>query len=162
LNNPFSLPFYGLAIVVALLQIFIPGFLLEGIIIIPDLLLIFMVYTGILYGRFYCIIVGFFFGLIQDFAMHYDIIGAMAFTKSIVGFFFGSLSLYRNIWTPIIRAFIILGIFLLHFIIFLSLQFNGVYVGAILFYQVALLNTFTGFFILLLLDKSIFRSLFTG
>ena len=156
-----SLPFIGFAILVLVLQTFIPGFSLRGEKIVPDLLLIYMVYTGLFYGRLSCILFGFGFGLVQDFASHYEIIGAMAFTKSLSGFGLGSLALYRTVWPPITRALIITTIFLLHFLLYFFIKFNGTPASSTLLFQVAILHTLVGFIILWILDKAIIKNLFS-
>jgi len=160
-KNSISFSLAGMAVLVLVIQTFIPGFSLQGEKIVPDLLLIFMVYTGLIYGRFACILIGFGFGLVQDFASHYEIIGAMAFTKSIAGFGFGSLALYRNVWSPIIRALVVITIFLLHFLLYFFIKFNGTPASVALLSQVAALHTLVGFTILWVLDKAIIRNLFS-
>ncbi|MDP6570242.1 MAG: hypothetical protein QGF36_04820 [Candidatus Marinimicrobia bacterium] len=161
MKHSLSLPFVGFAILVLVLQTFIPGFSLGGEKIVPDLLLIFMVYAGLLYGRFSSILIGFGFGLVQDFASHFEIIGAMAFTKSLTGFGLGSLALYRTVWPPIIRALIVTSIFLLHFLLFFFIKFNGTPASTALLFQVAILHTLVGIIILWILDKAIIRNLFS-
>ena len=160
MKHTFSLPFIGFIILVLVLQTYIPGFSIRGEKIVPDLLLIYMVYSGFLYGRLPCIFIGFSFGLVQDFASHYEIIGAMAFTKSLTGFGLGSLALYRNVWPPVIRAFTIVAIFLLHFLLYFFIKFNGTPASVFILLQLATLHSLVGFIILWILDKAIIRSLF--
>ena len=86
-----------MTIVVMCIQIFIPAFIL----------IIFLTYIGFYYGRFYVIILGFLIGISQDFITQVELMGAMAFTKSAIGFGLGTLALYRNIWSGNIRMLFI-------------------------------------------------------
>ena len=88
-----------LIVVVLSGQIFIPAFCFNDLDIVADILIIFLTYLGFYYGRFYAIILGFIFGITQDFINQIELLGAMALTKSVIGFGLGTLALYRNIWS---------------------------------------------------------------
>ena len=89
-------------------QIFIPVINFNNLNIVADILIIFLTYIGFYYGRFYTIIIGFIFGITQDLITQIDLLGAMALTKSAIGFGLGTLALYRNIWSAKTRMLFIL------------------------------------------------------
>ena len=97
-----------LAIIMMVLQIFIPVININGLEITPDILIIFLTYIGYYYGRLETIIMGFLLGLIQDFVTQYELIGMMAFVKSLSGYGLGTMALYRNIWHRNFRIFFII------------------------------------------------------
>ena len=82
-----------------MLQIFIPAITFYNLRVVPDILIIFLSYLGFYYGRFFTIIIGFLLGLSQDLITQLELMGAMAFTKSVLGFGLGTLNLYPNIWS---------------------------------------------------------------
>ena len=75
-----------LTAVVLIAQIFIPAFNFNNLDIVADILIIFLTYMGFYFGRFYTIILGFIFGITQDFITQIDLLGAMTLTKSAIGF----------------------------------------------------------------------------
>ena len=99
MKNKVLLQIVIMTIVVMCIQIFIPAFNFYNLVIVPDILIIFLTYIGFYHGRFYVIILGFFIGISQDFITQVELMGAMAFTKSAIGFGLGTLALYRNIWS---------------------------------------------------------------
>ena len=109
-----------LSVVILVGQIFIPAFSFHNLKIVPDILIIYLTYLGFYHGRFYAIILGFIFGITQDFITQMELLGAMAFTKSALGFGLGTLALYRNIWPKHIRLLFIFLMYLFHFFIFQS------------------------------------------
>ncbi len=145
-----------LIVVVLCVQIFIPAFSLNGLDIIADILIIFLTYMGFYYGRFYTIILGFIFGITQDLITQIDLLGAMALTKSAIGFGLGTLLLYRNIWSAKSRMLFIFLLYFLHFMIFYFIKFNGVSVPISISIQVISIHSFLSFIILLVMDKSFF------
>ena len=115
-----------LIVVVLSVQIFIPAFSFNDLDIVADILIIFLTYIGFYYGRFYAIILGFIFGITQDLITQIELLGAMALTKSVIGFGLGTLALYRNIWSIKSRMLFIFLIYFLHFLIYYFLKFNGI------------------------------------
>ena len=86
MKNKVALQIVIMTIVVMCIQIFIPAFNFYNLVIVPDILIIFLTYIGFYYGRFYVIILGFIIGISQDFITQVELMGAMAFTKSAIGF----------------------------------------------------------------------------
>ena len=146
------------AIIVLLLQIFIPVININGVEISPDILIIFLVYIGYYYGRIETIIIGFLLGLIQDFATQLELIGIMAFVKSLIGYGLGTMALYRNIWHRNVRLVFIFSIYLLHFFIYHYIKLNGTAISSLIFLKIILIHTIICFSILLIFDKSIMKN----
>ena len=146
-----------LSVVILVGQIFIPAFSFHNLKIVPDILIIYLTYLGFYYGRFYAIILGFIFGITQDFITQMELLGAMAFTKSALGFGLGTLALYRNIWPKHIRLLFIFLMYLLHFLIYFFIKFNGVHISIPVYMQVIIIHSLLSFTILFIIDKSFMK-----
>ena len=118
-----------------MIQLFIPVININGFIIVPDILIIFLTYIGFYYGRSQAILFGFLFGFFQDFSTQLELLGIMSFIKSIVGFSLGSLSLYRFIWSVKFRLCMIFIIYIFHFSIFYFISMNGLMISKIFSYH---------------------------
>ena len=158
MNNKIAIQIIILTIIVMCIQIFIPAFNFYNLVIVPDILIIFLTYIGFYYGRFYVIILGFFMGISQDFITQVELMGAMAFTKSAIGFGLGTLALYRNVWSGNIRMFFIFLLYNLHFLIYYFIKFSGVPISSSIYIQVILINSLVSFAILFVIDKSFFNN----
>ena len=146
-----------LSVVILVGQIFIPAFSFHNLKIVPDILIIYLTYLGFYYGRFYAIILGFIFGITQDFITQMELLGAMAFTKSALGFGLGTLALYRNIWPKHIRLLFIFLMYLFHFFIYFFIKFNGVHISIPVYIQVIAIHSLLSFTILFIIDKSFMK-----
>jgi len=158
MNNKIAIQIIILIIIVMCIQIFIPAFNFYNLVIFPDILIIFLTYIGFYYGRFYVIILGFFIGISQDFITQVELMGAMAFTKSAIGFGLGTLALYRNVWSGNIRIFFIFLLYNLHFLIYYFIKFSGVPISSSIYIQVVLIHSLVSFSILFVIDKSFFNN----
>ena len=158
MNNKIAIQIIILTIIVMCIQIFIPAFIFYNRVIVPDILIIFLTYIGFYYGRFYVIILGFFMGISQDFITQVELMGAMAFTKSAIGFGLGTLALYRNVWSGNIRMFFIFLLYNLHFLIYYFIKFSGVPISSSIYIQVVLIHSLVSFAILFVIDKSFFNN----
>ena len=158
MNNKIAIQIIILTIIVMCIQIFIPAFIFYNLVIVPDILIIFLTYIGFYYGRFYVIILGFFMGISQDFITQVELMGAMAFTKSAIGFGLGTLALYRNVWSGNIRMFFIFLLYNLHFLIYYFIKFSGVPISSSIYIQVVLIHSLVSFAILFVIDKSFFNN----
>ena len=158
MNNKIAIQIIILTIIVMCIQIFIPAFNFYNLVIVPDILIIFLTYIGFYYGRFYVIILGFFMGISQDFITQVELMGAMAFTKSAIGFGLGTLALYRNVWSGNIRMVFIFLLYNLHFIIYYFIKFSGVPISSSIYIQVVLIHSLVSFAILFVIDKSFFNN----
>ena len=145
-----------LIVAVLIVQLYIPAFSLNNVDIIADILIIFLTYMGFYYGRFYTIILGFIFGVTQDLITQIDLLGAMAFTKSAIGFGLGTLVLYRNIWSAKSKMLFIFLMYFLHFVIFYFIKFNGVSISISISMQVIIMHSLISCLILFVIDKSFF------
>jgi cell shape-determining protein MreD len=143
-------------VLVLVVQIFIPVFNFNNLDVVADILIIFLTYIGFYYGRFYTIILGFIFGLTQDLITQIDLLGAMAFSKSAIGFGLGTLALYRNIWSPKSRMIFIFLMYCFHFLIFYFFKFNGISISILIPIQIILLHSILSFIIFYVIDKSFF------
>jgi len=158
MNNKIAIQIIILTTIVMCIQIFIPAFNFYNLVIVPDIFIIFLTYIGFYYGRFYVIILGFFIGISQDFITQVELMGAMAFTKSAIGFGLGTLALYRNVWSGNIRMFFIFLLYNLHFLIYYFIKFSGVPISSSIYIQVVLIHSLVSFAILFVIDKSFFNN----
>ena len=147
-----------ISIIIIIFQLFIPVINISGIEFSPDLLIIFLTYIGYYYGRLEAIILGFLFGIIQDFATQFELIVVMSLIKSLIGYCLGTMALYRDIWHRNFRLLIIFSIYLFHFIIFQSIFMNSTAAPELLFIKIILIQSILCFFILIVFDKSIMRN----
>ena len=152
MNSSFLIQIKFLAIIVIVLQIFIPVINMNGLDITPDILIIFLAYIGYYYGRMEAIIMGFLLGLTQDFVTQVELIGIMAFVKSLIGYCLGTMALYRSIWHRNTRILFIFIIYVFHFFIYYYIKLNGTTVSNLLFLKIIIkyVNLFFILFIRLL------------
>ena len=158
MNSAILIKIVFLAIIVLFLQIFIPIINFDGFEMTPDILIIFLTYMGHYYGRFETIIMGFVLGLIQDFVTQYELIGIMAFVKSLIGYSLGTMALYHSIWNRNIRILFIFIIYLLYFYIYHYIKLNGTAIPNLFFIKIIFIHTILCFSILLIFDKSIMKN----
>ena len=142
---------------IIIVQIFIPVINIDGLIIIPDILIVFLVYIGYYYGRFEAIIVGFSLGIIQDLVTQFELIGVMSFIKSLIGYCLGTMMLYYSIWSKEFRMLYIFIIFLLHFYLYQFIKLNDISVSSFLFIKIVFIQTILSFTIFLIMDKYIIK-----
>ena len=145
-----------LIVVVLSVQIFIPAFSFNDLDIVADILIIFLTYIGFYYGRFYAIILGFIFGITQDLITQIELLGAMALTKSVIGFGLGTLALYRNIWSIKSRMLFIFLMYFLHFLVYYFLKFNGISIPLSILFQLIIMHSLLSYVILFSIEKSFF------
>jgi len=86
------------AILIVFLQSYIPVIYFSNLNFSPDIILVYLVFIGMIYGRFYTILIGFFLGISQDFITQSSILGLFSLLKSMMGYSLGTLLLYKNIW----------------------------------------------------------------
>ncbi len=158
MNKSFVIQILCFALIALVLQIFIPVININGLAIYADILIIFLVYIGYYYGRFEAIIMGFSFGLIQDILTQFELIGIMAFSKSLLGYGLGTMALYRSIWHKNFRILFIFIIYLLHFIIYHYIKLSGTVISNLLFLKIILIHTILCFSILIIFDQSIMKN----
>ena len=147
-----------LSILMLVLQIFIPVININGLEITPDILIIFLTYIGYYYGKLETIIMGFLLGLIQDFVTQYELIGIMAFVKSLIGYGLGTMALYRSIWHRNLRIIFIFSLYFLHFYIYYYIKLNRITFSNLHFLEIIFFHTILCFAILLIFDKSIMKN----
>ena len=148
------IPVILLTVAVLIIQLYIPAFSLNDLDIIADILIIFLTYMGFYYGRVYTVILGFIFGIAQDLITQIDLLGAMAFTKSAIGFGLGTLALYRNIWSAKSKMLFIFLMYFLHFLIFYFIKLNGVSIPISILIQVVVIHSLLSYLILVIIEKS--------
>ena len=115
-------------------------------------------YFGFYYGRFETILIGFLFGILQDFSTQWELFGIMSLVKSIMGYLLGTLALYRSIWNIRFRLFIIFIIYNLHFACFYFISLNNISLNEFFFIKIVLFQSILSFFILLIFDKAIINN----
>tara|TARA_B100001250_G_C19414280_1_gene620409 strand:+ start:77 stop:568 length:492 start_codon:yes stop_codon:yes gene_type:complete len=153
MNKFFFLKIVLVALFVLLAQIFIPVITLYNFRFAPDILIIFLSYIGLYYGRFLTIIIGFLLGLSQDLITQLELMGAMAFTKSVIGFCLGTLNLYPNVWSGRFKLFFIFIMYNFHFFIFNFIKFNGLKIESLIVSKIIIINSLISFVILIIIDK---------
>ena len=158
MNATVTIQVISLAIIVAVVQIFVPVININGLDITPDILIIFLSYIGYYYGRLGTIIMGFLLGLMQDFVTQFELIGIMAFVKSLIGYCLGTMALYRSIWHRNTRILFIFIIYVFHFFIYYYIKLNGTTVSNLLFLKIIIIQTILCFSMLLIFDKSIMKN----
>ena len=158
MNSSVGIRIILLVLIVLVLQIFIPVININGVEIAPDILIILLTYIGYYYGRLETIIMGFLLGLIQDFVTQFDLIGIMAFIKSLIGYGLGTMALYRSIWHRNFRIFFIFFIFFLYFFTYHYIKLNSTTISNLLFIKIILIQTIICFSILLIFDRSIMKN----
>ena len=157
MNSSFTIKIIFFAIIVIIFQILIPVININGLEMTPDILIIFLAYLGYYYGRWETIIMGFFLGLIQDLATQYELIGIMAFVKSLSGYGLGTMALYRNIWSVKSRMLFIFLMYFLHFLIFYFIKFNGAPIPVSISIQIVIIHSLLSYLILFIIEKSFIR-----
>ena len=158
MNATVTIQVISLAILVVVVQIFIPVINISGLDITPDILIIFLSYIGYYYGRLGAIIMGILLGLTQDFVTQVELIGIMAFVKSLIGYCLGTMALYRSIWHRNTRILFIFIIYAFHFFIYYYIKLNGTTVSNLLFLKIIIIQTILCFSMLLIFDKSIMKN----
>ena len=154
----FSIKMLFLVISIITVQIFIPVIKVDGLIIIPDILIIFLLYIGYYYGRFEATIIGFLFGFTQDLLTQFELIGVMSFIKSFIGYCLGTLTLYYSIWSRKFCMLYIFIIFFLHFYLYQFIRLNDISISILLFMEIIFIQTIISFTIFLIIDKYIIRN----
>ena len=93
----------------------------------PDFILIFVVYLSLRWGSLAGIIAGFSLGLVEDFFSAGSLMGLAPLTKSITGFLVGRLQGGYSRMSPITFHAVWVGIMMVHFLIFIYVNFQSVY-----------------------------------
>ena len=153
MNKNFYFKIVLAALFVLLTQIFIPVITFYNFRFAPDILIIFLSYIGLYYGRVLTIIIGFLLGLSQDLITQLELMGAMAFTKSVIGFCLGTLNLYPNVWSGRFKLFFIFIMYNFHFFIFNFIKFNGLKIESLIVSKIIIINSLISFVILIIIDK---------
>ena len=103
---------------ILIIQAFIPKIYLGlNIYIVPDIILVYMVYLSLIHERYYMIILGFILGFLQDLISQISLMGLFAFNKAIIGYILGTISLYNKVWNNYLKVFFIFCTFFIHFFI---------------------------------------------
>ena len=145
-----------LTVLILTLQIFIPTFSFYNQSITVDLLLIYLTCIGYYYGRLYAIIIGFIFGIAQDIITQWNLLGVITLAKSVTAYGFGTLILYRNVWSKSTKSIFIFLVFLIHYCMIYFFYFNGINISVSIPLKIILLNSTLNFIILFIIDKTFF------
>lgn len=146
--------FFTLFFMTLFFQMFIPKLYFYNIEVVPDILIVFLTYIGIYYGRFFAIIFGFITGILQDFNSQVALIGIMAFCKSLTGYCLGSIPRYKQIWSAKMRILYIYIIYCLHFFIFYYFKLIGIDVSYTISIIIIIFHASISMVILLVIDRS--------
>jgi len=139
-----------------ILQFYLPSIVFSNdLILFPDLLLIYLVYISVLYDKYYVILFGFIFGLLQDFISQSNLLGLFAFSKTISGFLFGILSRYDRVWKILIKISFLFLIFEIHYLFASYLMFDRNFTPFIYILKVSTIQTIFMLIILMIVNKFI-------
>jgi len=108
-----------------ILLVFIQMILSHFFLFSPDMILIFLVFNSLKIDRSEAIIIGFLFGLSQDFISQYELLGINSLTKTFLTFFIGSIKLYYNVWSSFLRKVVVQLSILLYYFMFFFITDNG-------------------------------------
>ena len=147
-----------LVLIVICIQILLPAITILKLSLVPDILIVFLTYVGIYKYRYETVTIGFILGLVQDFSTQHELLGIMAFAKSITGYGLGTLSLYFDIWSVQFRMLFIFIIFSIHFFIYNFIKINSFAIPFFNMIEIVILNSILSFFILLIIDKFIMKN----
>ena len=92
---------------------------------IPDLLFLYIIINSLLKNRAESIVCGFLFGFFQDCITQGDLLGINALTKTFLSFFIGSVKLYDDVWTSLIKKIVIQLSILFCYLLFFFIKDNG-------------------------------------
>jgi len=143
---------------VILLQILFPSIYYKNFKISPDFMLLLLTYLAFRMDRFYCVIIGFFIGILQDTISQIELFGIYAFIKSCMGFALGSLRGIVNTWPKSFIFILIVTIYLLHFTFYFFIKLNGTSTSILIGGNLVLMHTIINIVFIFLLDKIIFQS----
>ena len=143
---------------VIILQMLFPSIYYKNFKISPDFMLLLLTYLAFRMDRFYCVIIGFFIGILQDSITQIELFGIYAFIKSCTGFALGSLRGIVNIWPKSIIFILILMSYLLHFAFYFFIKLNGISISILIGGNLVLMHTIINTGFIFLLDKFFFQS----
>ena len=130
-------------ILILLIQAFVPKIYLGlDIYIIPDIILVYMVYLSLIHERYYMIIIGFILGFLQDITSQVNLIGLFAFNKTIAGYILGTIGLYNKIWNNYLKVFFIFCTFFIHSFIAYYMMYDRVLTPFIYIFKYSFLQSF--------------------
>ena len=147
------------AILIVFLQSYIPVIYFSNLNFSPDIILVYLVFIGMIYGRFYTILIGFSLGIFQDFITQSSIIGLFSLLKSMMGYSLGTLLLYKNIWDIRTKLVFVFFNFIIHFFIYFYVVMNHLSDWNNLIIYTLVQSTIT-FIIFWLFNRIIFNSRF--
>ena len=92
---------------------------------IPDLLFLYIIINSLSKTRTESIVCGFLFGFFQDCITQGALLGINALTKTFLSFFIGSVQLYDDVWTSLIKKIVIQLSILFCYLLFFFIKDNG-------------------------------------
>ncbi len=90
----------------------------------PDFIMILVLYIGVMHGRYFGVLAGFFAGLLVDFAGVGSYFGLTSLTCSVTGYLAGYLHGRYQRWVPMYFHLGWVSIVLVHFLIFSFVRFH--------------------------------------
>ena len=132
-----------LLVLILIIQAFIPKIYLGlNIYIVPDIILVYMVYLSLIHERYYMIILGFILGFLQDVISQISLMGLFAFNKAIIGYILGTISLYNKVWNNYLKVFFIFCTFFIHFFIAYYMMYDRFITPFIHIFKYSFLQSF--------------------
>ena len=137
-------------------QLYVPVIYMgSGIYTRPDILLIFLTYLSTQNSRFFLILIGFSFGLIQDLITQSNLLGLFSFTKSVIAYILGTLNKYNRLWTSRVKALFLFSTYFIHYFISSYLSFNRLDASYIYILKISIIEALSMFIILYIVNRFI-------
>ena len=137
------------------LQAYFPVIYLDSITISPDIILVYLSIMVILFSRYKIILLGFFLGLIQDLIFQVSLLGLFSFLKSLCIYLVGSIALYDNVWSRLMKYTVLFSSYFIHFFIYFFIIIND-NASWIIILQYSTLQTLFSFMIFWLINEYFF------
>jgi len=115
-----------------------------------DLILVFLTTLVFLKNSYQIIIIGFFYGLIQDMIMGIDQLGIFSFLKSASVFLLLYIRHYDTIWNKKIKLLYVFSVYFIHFSLYYFIIYNEFYFIVL---SVSLFQTISTFILFILFDR---------
>ena len=149
-NNKFYFIFF-ISLIILLIQANLPSIIIyNNNRINLDLVLVFLTVLVFLKNSYKIIIIGFFYGLIQDIIMSVDQLGVFSFIKSTTVFLLLYIREYDTIWDKKIKFLYIFLIYFIHFALYYSIIYNEFY---FIILSMSLFQTVSTFILFILFDR---------
>ena len=145
-----------LLLLVLIFQAFSPSIYIGGdTYLIPDIILVYLTYLSVIHDRYYLLIVGFLLGFSQDLISQHNLLGLFAFTKTIVAFILGTISLYNRVWSKHFKLFFIFLAFFAHSFLTYYMMYDRLLTPFIFIFKYSFLQALLTFLLVYIVNRFI-------